>query len=382
MSQFDQATMSRLMPLFDEFAQIHGVEWEFLHAASGEIIEKALVLAAAGVAPDIIRLGSAYGPLAANGLVVDLNPYIERDQLDISQFYQTAYKTFNWRGQQVGLPTATAVYGVYYNMDMFDQAGLAYPPHDWTTLAWTYDEMASVAARLARDNNGDGKAEIFGTQGGFRDWRFWVWAAGGELADENLTKATFATPEVMLAVDHIAQLALRTPFFKGGNLAGGTAAMSIDASWSLHNLTGTPFKMDFGVLPRLAERYGYLYPNCVMMFQSSKHKELAWQFIKYVTYDPRGAFAWAAAVTRLPSLRAASAPYIQMLRQLFPHANNGLWIDGLAYAKPDRLRLTPYSNQITQLVDDEMKKVTNGEMSATAVMPPLAERVTQILQGK
>jgi multiple sugar transport system substrate-binding protein len=381
-SQFDQATMSRLKPLFDEFAAIHDVEWEYLQASSDELVEKVLVLSAAGVTPDVLRIGTSYAPLAANGIIADLAPYIKRDQLEIDQFFQTAYRAFTWRGQQLGLPTATAVYGVYYNMDMFEQAGLTYPPSDWQADAWTYDEMASVAARLARDHNGDGIAEVFGTQWGFRDWRFWVWSAGGELANEDLTQATFATPEVIQAVDHIARLQLHTPFFIGGTFSGGTAAMGIDASWSLNNLTTTPFRIDFAVLPRLVERHSHLYPNSLMMFRASKNKELAWQFIKFATYDPRGAFLWDAAVTRLPSLRAAANPYIQLMKQLFPNAHNSLWIDGLAYGKPDRLIFSPYGHQITKLVDTEMKKVTNGQMSAMALLPQLAEQVTQLLQGK
>ena len=47
--------------------------------------------------------------------------------------------------------------GIYYNKDLFDDAGVPYPD-----TAWTWSEMAQAARALTKDHDADGKPEQYG----------------------------------------------------------------------------------------------------------------------------------------------------------------------------------------------------------------------------
>ena len=66
---------------------------------------------------------------------------MERDSFDLSQFPDAALQYTSFGGSQCALPFLTDAYGLYYNVDMFEEAGITEPP---TTLS----ELADVAKQL------------------------------------------------------------------------------------------------------------------------------------------------------------------------------------------------------------------------------------------
>ena len=47
-------------------------------------------------------------------------------------YYPRALEAFQYEGMQYGLPETFSTVLLFYNMDLFDQAGVAYPTADWT----------------------------------------------------------------------------------------------------------------------------------------------------------------------------------------------------------------------------------------------------------
>ena len=82
----------------------------------------------AGDAPDII------GPVGIRGLqqfgdqLLDLTPYLAG--ADLSEIEPALISAFNVNGKQIGLPTGVYSSFIYYNKDLFKEAGLAEPPHE------------------------------------------------------------------------------------------------------------------------------------------------------------------------------------------------------------------------------------------------------------
>jgi multiple sugar transport system substrate-binding protein len=122
-------------------------------------------LIASGDAPDIV------GPVGTNGANsfptnwLDLAPLVESTGYDLSQFPEAAvefYRTAD--GGLNGLPFAVFPAMIFYNRDLFDEAGLNYPPHkvgepyvmpDGTEMPWNFDTLAEVAKLLTVDANGN-----------------------------------------------------------------------------------------------------------------------------------------------------------------------------------------------------------------------------------
>ncbi len=95
---------------------------------------------AAGAPPDVWSPWgvSNFADYVARGLVADLTPYIEKDNYDLSDFNQDVLKTYRVNGKYMGLPIFTTGSYLFYNKDMFDKAGVSYPPTNWDDTSWTY----------------------------------------------------------------------------------------------------------------------------------------------------------------------------------------------------------------------------------------------------
>lgn len=124
---------------------------------------------ASGNPPDIVGPVGVAGSNTFAGLYLDLDPYIKKTNYDLSQFDESAINFYKVPGEgQIGLPFGAYPSFLYYNKDLFDQAGLAYPPHkvgekykmpDGTEKDWTVDTMAQVAMLLTIDKNGKNATE-------------------------------------------------------------------------------------------------------------------------------------------------------------------------------------------------------------------------------
>lgn len=93
------------------------------------------------------------------GLLLELNDYLARSPLDTTA-YGNMFGTYTIDDRYYGLPTRCTCWVLYYNKDLFDEAGIAYPEQ------MTWDEYASLAKRLTNDKTGEDK--VWG--GYFADW--------------------------------------------------------------------------------------------------------------------------------------------------------------------------------------------------------------------
>ncbi len=119
---------------------------------------------ASGNPPDIVGPVGVSGAEAFHGQWLDLAPLVEKDKYDLTQYDQAAVDFYKAGGEgQVGLPFALYPSMVYYQREMFDEAGLAYPPHkygekykwpDGTEEEWTFDTLNKLALKLTVDKNG------------------------------------------------------------------------------------------------------------------------------------------------------------------------------------------------------------------------------------
>lgn len=143
---------------------------------------------ASGNAPDIIGPVGRDGSNEYAGLYLDIEPFAA--EVDTSMWEDAAIE--NQRepdGTLVGLPFASYPSVLYYNRDLFDEAGLPYPPSEYgpdgTAVygegtewegPWDYDKVTEIAQVLTVDGNG-----VDATDPGFDrtstvQWGFhWQW---------------------------------------------------------------------------------------------------------------------------------------------------------------------------------------------------------------
>src|SRR5262245_55416009 len=95
--------------------------------------------------------GDGFASDRSRGLLTDLTPLIEKDNLDLSVFIPEVLEIYQSDGKVWGLPFLTTGSYVFYNMKLFDEAGLEYPTTDWEDKSWTWDKMLELAKQLTKN---------------------------------------------------------------------------------------------------------------------------------------------------------------------------------------------------------------------------------------
>lgn len=130
---------------------------EYVTAPYGEIVNQVINMAGGGDRVDMIFGEIDWVPgLADSGLTVPVTEVLPADYL--ADFYPTILDAFNIDGEPYGLPMYVSPFVLYYNKDLFTQAGL-----DPNSPPTTYDEMLAYAEELSKltDANGN-KVYAFG----------------------------------------------------------------------------------------------------------------------------------------------------------------------------------------------------------------------------
>lgn len=121
---------------------------------------------AAGNAPDIVGPMGIRGRASFPGAWLDLTPMIDSSGYDLSDFDPALIDFYRVEGEgQLGIPFAVFPSFMMYNVELFDEAGIPYPPSaygeayvDWDGVEreWNTDTLRDVTMILSVDANGNG----------------------------------------------------------------------------------------------------------------------------------------------------------------------------------------------------------------------------------
>jgi multiple sugar transport system substrate-binding protein len=120
-------------------------------------------LIASGNAPDIVGPVGFAGANTFAGQWMDLAPLVEKAKYDLKQFPESLVNLYMEDGKLIGIPFAVFPGLIYYNIDLFEEAGLEMPPAkfgekymlDGKEVDWSWDTVAEIAKRLTVDANGN-----------------------------------------------------------------------------------------------------------------------------------------------------------------------------------------------------------------------------------
>jgi multiple sugar transport system substrate-binding protein len=211
-----------LKSLLRDFERSHPqIQVQLMHIPEN-YYQKLHILVAGDMAPDVIFTNSLSFPIyASQGVFRDLRPFLSAqgqangsshgvsETLSQTQFYPQALKAFTWRqpnGQSIlgALPRDISNVLIFYNRDLFRQAGLEEPQ-----AGWTWEQFRETADRLTVDVNNDGDPDQFGVSFYSTPPLFWlpfVWSAGGDLFSPDLRRFTLNQPKAIEGLRFYADL--------------------------------------------------------------------------------------------------------------------------------------------------------------------------------
>jgi len=124
---------------------------------------------AANNAPDIVGPVGVKGRAAFEGVWADITPLAKTAGYDFSAYDPNILKQLSTNGVLDGFPYAVYPSMIFFNKDLFDEAGLKYPPQkvgeqytwpDGTKSDWTWDTVRKLAMLLSVDKNGKDAAQV------------------------------------------------------------------------------------------------------------------------------------------------------------------------------------------------------------------------------
>jgi multiple sugar transport system substrate-binding protein len=140
--------------IFENFSAKY--PWITVKSVGGIGDQKIIQAINSGTAPDVVlSFGlDAVGKFCESGAWQDLTPFIEQSNFDTSVFPESIARYTSFAGSRCALPFLTDAYGLYYNQDLFDKAGIAEPPR-------TLSELVDTAKKLTVFNE-DGSIKVAG----------------------------------------------------------------------------------------------------------------------------------------------------------------------------------------------------------------------------
>lgn len=127
--------------LVDEYEAARGVTVGRQYAPYADYFLRLGTQAVAGQMPDVVNMTHReVRGLADRGWLVNLNDYVEQNVIDLSSFEQSVIDSGKVRGDNFMISTGNSGPVMFYNEDLFADAGIEPPSPDWDWPA--FEELA------------------------------------------------------------------------------------------------------------------------------------------------------------------------------------------------------------------------------------------------
>jgi multiple sugar transport system substrate-binding protein len=235
---------------------------------------------AAGTVSDVFDIEySNYAQFQADGVLAELAVSAP------DSYRQSLLEAYQTDGTQFALPSSFSDVVLYYNVDMFDAAGLDYPTNDWT---WV-DEQAAAEALT------DQAAGVWGDHQPVSFYEYYKALAqsGGQFLNEDGTAVAFNSPEGIEAAEWLVgksgtvmptiEQGQGTPDFDTNLFKEGKLGMLHSGIWVFGAFTDVPFGWDIAVEPGNTTQASAVFSNAVGVSATSEHVDAAAKWVEFLT---------------------------------------------------------------------------------------------------
>lgn len=251
--------------------------------------EKTMTLAAAGTPPAAAYMGSrTLKQLAAAGQIV---PFALTDE-ELKSYEPSVISTVQFDDNVWGLPRAFSTQGLYYNKDLFTEAGVDMPDGPKT-----FDDVLTAAKAVTEKT----KAKGFGIPAADMDNTFheflpFLYANGGQVVDAD-GKVVFDSPnnvETLKFYQELAKYAQEGPIaYDRGKLEPlfkeGQIAMYLSGAWGRQKAEGVNFGTAAIPVGPMGKPSTLLITDSLVVFKGTGLEEPTTNLVKFLTTPERQA---------------------------------------------------------------------------------------------
>jgi multiple sugar transport system substrate-binding protein len=234
-----------------------------------------------GDAPDVFELNfENFESFAANGSLMDLSA-----NAGDAPYYPRALAAFQYEGKQYALPESFSTVLLYYNQDLFDQAGLEYPTADWT---WDDAETAALAIRALGD-------DVWGLYTPIQFHEFYKKAAQQgdcQFFNEDETESLINSAGCVEALQSMVNFVDAGVIPSQADLSGisdaelfanGKLGMWVTGTWMFSALDSADFTWDVQIEPMINQHASHFFSNAVAVSATTDQAEAATKLALFLT---------------------------------------------------------------------------------------------------
>ncbi|MEZ4862873.1 MAG: extracellular solute-binding protein [Caldilineaceae bacterium] len=179
---WDEVAGSPFEVALNAFTDKTGIQVDLQPTPSQDYGTKLRTMLAGATAPDVFRVDDDdVRGFSLEGQFLDLQPFVEKAGMDLTNYYASI---FDFPLQPEGDRTAWSIGNqprvFFWNIDLFDAAGVPHPPTTWTKDGWNWDDFLAAAKALtipdqqwgALISDNTGYEQTFLVTGGVPDGRF------------------------------------------------------------------------------------------------------------------------------------------------------------------------------------------------------------------
>ena len=370
---------------------------------------KIATMIASGTAPDV---GYLVAPTAhdwfADGQILDLAPLIEADEsFEKSDLLDVAYSYYDDKSIDALLLSLQA-YVVFYNKDLFANAGVPEPSVD---DVWTWEEFVETARKLTIDANGNSAEDPNFDAQNIQQYGVYINPTSSTVIEPLLARNTpsgyvssdgteygLKNPEEMAFLQEIADLINvekinPSPTSAQGlpsadiSLQTGKYAMVVESQYMLSNFAQLE-NLNLGVaaLPSNGNNTVLTSSGCKVIFSQTEHPEEAWELMKWLS-DPAQSLElyssglwmplmseWYTDEEKIEQWAGESKSHPEGYREVLL---DPVWENSQLSSEH---RMKRY-NQINDIVFPALDKVWSGEQSAQDALNGVMPEVDKIFEG-
>ncbi len=350
---------------------------------TGDYPTKMRANVASNTVPDVFYLQpSMSSEYISAGKLLNLSPYMARDNVKPDDYYSALLNTFTCTsGQVFGLPKDWNSLGVFYNKQMFKDAGLSEPG-----AKWTWSDFQSDAQKLTK-NAGQPNA-VYGAvlSADLSRWGAFLLQVGGSVLSKDGKQAVFNNAAGVQALNFYDSFfknktaALPTTVgasWNGEALGKERAAMVIEGGWLIPYMASTYPDVQYGIASLPVSPNGkqanLSFTNAWAGSSATKHPEAVWELIKYMTGTTVQESQLNAGFA-LPTLKSlANAPYFAS------HPDVKVLFDAASYCYADYYG--SQDNTIHTTLENAIQEVLLNKQDAQTALNNAATQINNQLQA-
>lgn len=282
----DRPVLEELVKRFNESndgieVKLDIMPWENLYQKFGTAV-------ASGEGPDIVAFNTEnIGTYAIPGAIVPIDDLYEDNIVDLNVIPKGLADNLVYKGKYYGCPVNFATLMLYYNKDLFKEAGIdpENPPKNW-------DELIDYALKLTKESDGNVEQYGFGiaTKMTIPMWPILIWGNGGDYIDYENMKSLMNSEKTIEAVEIFSDLILNNhispPILTGAEVdklfMTQKSAMLMNGPWMVNGFKDAGLNFGVAPVPAGPEREVTLGTGVAMyLTKNSVNKEEVYEFFKF-----------------------------------------------------------------------------------------------------